>query len=85
MGIVSSINEAGAPLMGALSALFHGDGAFPVYFTAVARWVFVILALFVLIRAIRSLLSVSRGGRGRPAMPRNDTTTSSVRRWFGAE
>ena len=47
MGIVSSINEAGAPLMGALSALFHGDGAFPVYFTAAVRWIFVALALFI--------------------------------------
>lgn len=59
MDVFQSINQAGAPLMGALASLFHGEGAFTVYFTAGVRWVFAALALFVLVRAIRSLLSAS--------------------------
>lgn len=55
MGLIDSINEAGLPLMTRLAGLFHDSGAFPEIYTTVARWVFVILALFIFIKSIRSL------------------------------
>lgn len=57
MGIFSSFSDAGKPLMENLSALFQSHPALATYYTTVARWVFVGLAVFILVTAIRSLLA----------------------------
>lgn len=55
MGLIETINEAGIPLMTRLSGIFHESGFFPDAYTTVARWIFVVLALFVFIKSVRSL------------------------------
>jgi len=55
MGLIETINNGGIPLMTQLSGIFHDSGFFPNAYTTVARWVFVVLALFVIIKSIRSL------------------------------
>lgn len=60
MGLIDVINEAGTPVMAGLSRAIHVWGAFPDLFTTVARWIFVMLALFILIKSVRNLWA-SRG------------------------
>lgn len=55
MGLINTINEAGIPLMNQLSGIFHESNGFPELYTTVARWIFVVLALFVFIKSIRAL------------------------------
>lgn len=55
MGLIETINQAGNPLMSRLAGVFHDNGYFPDTFTTVVRWVFVILALFIFIKSVRSL------------------------------
>lgn len=55
MGLIETINEAGIPLMTRLSGVFHDSEAFSDAYTTVARWIFVILALFIIIKSVRSL------------------------------
>jgi cell division protein FtsW len=55
MGLIESINEAGIPFMTRLAGVFHDSGFFPDAYTTIARWIFVILALFIFIKSIRSL------------------------------
>jgi cell division protein FtsW len=55
MGLIETINGAGIPLMTKLSGIFHDNGVFPDAYTTVARWIFVALALFIVIKSIRSL------------------------------
>lgn len=43
--------------MKTLSALFRSHPALATYYTTIARWIFVALAVFILVTAIRSLLS----------------------------
>lgn len=45
------------PLMASLSAIFENNPTLGGLFTTVSRWVFVLLAIFILVKAIRSLLS----------------------------
>ncbi len=60
MGLFEKINEAGAPLMTWLSHVIHGNEWIADTYTTIARWVFVILALFIVIKSVRSLWA-SRG------------------------
>lgn len=55
MGLFETINEAGIPLMTRLSGIFHESGFFPDAYTTIARWIFVVLALFIIIKSVRSL------------------------------
>lgn len=51
-----SFSAAAQPLMEKLSGLFESYPILATYYTTVARWIFVALALFILIRSILSLL-----------------------------
>jgi len=53
----SSISEAAQPLMKSLAALFESHPLVATYYTTVARWVFVLLAVLILVRSISSLLA----------------------------
>jgi cell division protein FtsW len=55
MGLIETINNAGTPFMTGLSGVFHDSGFLSVTYTTVARWIFVALALFIIIKSIRSL------------------------------
>ncbi|MEG0919135.1 MAG: FtsW/RodA/SpoVE family cell cycle protein [Anaerovoracaceae bacterium] len=57
MGILDPFVEAAAPLMKSISDLFHSYPAIGTLYTTVARWIFVVLAIYILLRAIRSLLN----------------------------
>lgn len=52
-----SITRLGQPVVDKLTELFINHKAISIYYTAIARWVFVALALFILSKAIVSLLS----------------------------
>lgn len=56
-GMLDSLANVGQPVVNKLTELFHSHPALATYYTAVARWVFVFLALFILAKAIVSLLS----------------------------
>ncbi|MCI2063055.1 MAG: FtsW/RodA/SpoVE family cell cycle protein [Eubacteriaceae bacterium] len=53
----SSVSEAAQPLMKTLAALFESHPLVATYYTTVARWVFVLLAVLILVRSISSLLA----------------------------
>lgn len=55
--IISALTKAGQPLMNHLAELFRQNPAVATYYTTIARWVFVGLAVFILITCIRSLLA----------------------------
>ena len=56
MELFTSLSEVSKPFMEKISDVFQSDPAFAVYFTTAARWIFVILAAFILFKSIRSLL-----------------------------
>ena len=56
MELFTSLSEASKPFMEKISDVFQSDPTFAVYFTTAARWIFVILAVFILFKSIRSLL-----------------------------
>ncbi|MDD5986515.1 MAG: FtsW/RodA/SpoVE family cell cycle protein [Eubacteriales bacterium] len=55
--IINALTSAGQPLMNQLAALFKSNPAVATYYTTIARWVFVGLAVFILLTCIRSLLA----------------------------
>ncbi len=55
--MVNNIAEGTSPLMEKVSSFFESVPGFSHNFTAIARWVFVVLAIYILLRAILSLLS----------------------------
>jgi len=57
MSIMDSFATAGKPAMENLSALFQSHPALATYYTTVARWIFVVLAIFILAKSIYALLS----------------------------
>ena len=54
---MSAISEAAKPLMKALAALFESYPVVATYYTTAARWIFVFLAILILVRSIRSILA----------------------------
>ena len=56
MELFTSLSEVSKPFMEKISDIFQSDPIFAVYFTTAARWIFVILAAFILFKSIRSLL-----------------------------
>lgn len=57
MDIFGSITRVGEPLMESLAGLFQSYPLIATYYTTVMRWVFVLLTLFILLNAIKSLLA----------------------------
>lgn len=55
--MIKSITQMGEPLMQGLSSFFEAVPDFSHTFTTFARWIFVLLALYILLRAILSLLA----------------------------
>lgn len=55
--IIQTLTKAGQPLMDHLAALFKSYPAMATYYTTIVRWIFVALAIFILITCIRSLLA----------------------------
>ena len=55
-GIFKSIGEFFSGILQTIQEVFVSDYGFELVYTAVARWVFIALAIFILMRAIRSLL-----------------------------
>lgn len=73
----NSLIDSGKPLMESLSKFFENMPEVSRWITSISRWIFVALAIFILLRAIRSLLStktpveiwtyfVLPGGIGKP-------------------
>ena len=52
-----SLTKFGQPVVDKLTDMFQDHPALATYYTAISRWVFVALALFILIKAIISLLA----------------------------
>ncbi|MEG0575568.1 MAG: FtsW/RodA/SpoVE family cell cycle protein [Anaerovoracaceae bacterium] len=57
MGIFDPLIEAAKPFMESISNVIGKYPLFGTFYTSVARWVFVVLAIYILVRAIRSLLA----------------------------
>lgn len=55
-GIFHSIGEFFSGVMSGIGGLFSGDYGLPDLYTAVARWVFIFLAVFILLKSFLSLL-----------------------------
>lgn len=55
--MLNSISDAAQPLMKSLASLFESHPLIATYYTTVARWVFVFLAILILVRSISSLLA----------------------------
>lgn len=56
MILFGSLSEASQPFMKQLSDALESNPTFSLYFTTAVRWIFVILALFILLKSIKSLL-----------------------------
>ena len=53
---MESLEKFGQPIMETLSSLFRSNPTLATYYTTAARWIFVGLALFILIKSIISLI-----------------------------
>ena len=58
-GIFSGIGDFLSGFLKSIDAVFSSGYGFELIYTAVARWIFIVLAVFILLRAILSLLKSS--------------------------
>lgn len=76
-----SFSAAAQPLMEKLSYLFQSYPMLATYYTTVARWIFVALALFILIKSIASLLKAKNPSEIWAYLTLPDGSNKPLRHW----
>ncbi|MEG0661843.1 MAG: FtsW/RodA/SpoVE family cell cycle protein, partial [Anaerovoracaceae bacterium] len=81
MDMLNSFSDATKPLMEKLAALFQSYPAIATYYTTVARWIFVFLAIFILVKSIRSLLEAKNPSEIWAYLRLPDNSIKSLSHW----
>ena len=64
-----------------VSSIFHGDLNIGVYYTAIVRWVFIALAIYILVKAIKSLLQTKNPTEVWAYLHINDEENIPITHW----
>lgn len=81
MAIFDFIQKAGQPVVEGLAAFFQSFPMIANYYTTVARWVFVVLAIYILLKSIRSLLAAKNPGEIWAYLRLPDNSISALTHW----
>ena len=76
-----TISKIGEPIVGALAAAFESHPMLATYYTTAARWIFVGLALFIVFKAVISLLAAKNPSEIWAYLKMPDGSIRPLRHW----
>lgn len=80
-GLIETIKEWFADLTDILSGIFSGNEDIGIYYTAIVRWVFIALAVYILVRSIRSLLETKNPSEVWAYLHINENENIPITHW----
>ncbi|MGL4484283.1 MAG: FtsW/RodA/SpoVE family cell cycle protein [Anaerovoracaceae bacterium] len=78
---MENITDATSPIMTTLADIFTSNPDFAVFYTTIMRYVFIVLALFILIKPIKSLLSAKNPSEIWAYLRLPDGSNTPIKHW----